>query len=319
MNREILRKRLQGIIVPLVTPFTDEYALNEEALLTTVPHVLDTGVTALIPCGTSGEFAAMTRDERQRVIRTTVEAATGRALVIAGTADPSIRRAIALSQDAQNAGANAVMVLPPSYFKHTDDEVFDYFRLLDQEIDLPFFFYNNPGVTNYNISLDLIDRLAQLEHFGGMKETNSHPVRFFEEHRRFEDDFALIPAGEPTAIFTLLTGALGFITVAANFNPALMVSIYDAVQAGEVERAFTLYDQLYTYRQLFEARVKEGYPTYIPYAKAAMNLLGLPAGPVRPPLRMPDPSEEERIRAVLEDVMGLEPNYVMQPETGQTG
>jgi 4-hydroxy-tetrahydrodipicolinate synthase len=249
----------------------------------------------------------MTREERRRMVAATVDSAAGRAPVIAGASHTDIRAAVDLCQDAQDVGADAVMLLPPYCFKPTEDEIFAFFQILDQEIDIPFLFYNNPATAKVNASFELIERLSSLKHFLGMKETNSHPVRFYEELLRFKDRFVVIPAGEPTAIFTLVSGATGFMTVTANFNPALMVSIYKSVQLGGISQAFDLYEKLYTYRQLFEDRAQAGYPAYIAYAKAAMNLLGLPAGPVRPPLIMPSEAEQIRIRQVLKEVMGLSP------------
>lgn len=307
MDRDELRRRLKGIIVPLVTPFHPDYSLNKQAVFTLVPYLLDQGVEVLVPCGTTGEFPSMTREERRRMVAATVDAAAGRVPVIAGASHTHIRTAVDLCQDAQDVGADAVMLLPPYCFKPTETEIFAFFQILDQEIRIPFLFYNNPATAKVNASFELIERLSGLKHFLGMKETNSHPVRFYEELLRFKDRFVVIPAGEPTAIFTLVSGAAGFMTVAANFNPALMVSIYKAVQIGEISQAFDLYGKLYTYRQLFEERVKTGYPVYIAYAKAAMNLVGLPAGPVRPPLTMPSEAEQTRIRQVLKEVMGLSP------------
>jgi 4-hydroxy-tetrahydrodipicolinate synthase len=305
MQTRELARRLKGIIVPLVTPFGPDYSLNEQAVATLVAYTLDRGVEVLVPCGTTGEFPSMTREERRRMVAATVDAAAGRVPVIAGASHTHLRSAIELCQDAQDVGADAVMLLSPYCFKPTEDEIYAFFQALDREIDMPFLFYNNPATAKVNASFDLIERLSGLKHFLGMKETNSHPVRFYEELVRFKDRFVLIPAGEPTAIFTLVSGATGFMTVAANFNPALMVAIYQAVQAGQVERAFELYGQLYAYRQLFEQRAQAGHPVYIAFAKAALNLLGLPAGPVRPPLSMPSSAEQNQIRRVLETVMQL--------------
>lgn len=306
MDKESLRRRLKGIMVPTITPFTWDYDLNVEAIPSLVDYLLENGVNVIIPCGSNGEFASMTVEERKQVAEATVEAVNGRAPVIVGTSHTCVGDALALTRHAGEIGADGVMMVPPYYFRPSDEEVFEFFRIIDSESDIPILIYNNPATTKVNLSLDMFERLSALPNVVGIKENNSQPVRYFSELLRFGDRLTIIPAGEPPMIFNVLSGAPGFITVSATFCPKLIRQMFEAAQAQDLERAFELYRDLLRYRQLFQARVDQGYAAYIPYAKAALNLLGFPAGPSRPPLGYPSADEIDRLRAVLEDDFGFE-------------
>lgn len=160
-------------------------------------------------------------------------------------------------------------------------------------------------VAKINASPQLIEQLGELKHFGGLKDTNSQPTRYLEFLKRLRARFAVIPAGEPAAIFNLLSGAPGFMTVAANFLPELLVGIFETAQKRDLDRAFSPFDKLATYRSLFEARVAAGYPGYIVFSKADMNLRGLPAGHVLPPLTYPSAAELDRLREIMRMVLDL--------------
>jgi len=306
MASQDLAARLKGIMVPIMTPFGWDYELNTAGIAPTVDYLLENGVDVIIPLGSNGEFASMTVEERKRVAEATLEAVNGRAPVIVGTSHSCLKDALELTHHAQEIGADGVMMVPPYYYRPTDDEVFEFFRIMDSEVDIPILLYNNPATTKVNLSLDMFERLGTLPHLVGIKESNSQPVRYFEELMRFGDSLTIIPAGEPPMIFNVLSGAPGFITVSATFCPQLIREMFDAAQAKDLQRAFDLYRKLIRYRQLFQARVDQGYAAYIPHAKAALNLLGFPAGPTRPPLAYPSPKEIGRLRRVLEEDFGFE-------------
>lgn len=306
MSDKELAKKLQGIIVPIVTPFKDDYELDEGAIATNVNFLVENGVTVIVPCGTNGEFSSLTTEERERVVEATVQAVAGRVPVVAGTSHCCLKTAIDLTRHAHEVGADGVMMVPPYYLKPTEDEVFQFFSLVDREVDIPILLYNNPSTTKVNMSFDLMERLSTLRNVVAIKENNSEPVRYFHELAHFGNHFPVIPAGEPPMIYNLLTGAPGFITVSANFAPGLIKEIYKAAKAHDLERAFRAYGKLLQYRALFQKRVNAGYPAYITYAKAAMNLLGLPAGPVRPPLGPLSEGEIAALRRVLEEKLGLQ-------------
>lgn len=304
--RTDLRDKLVGTIVPIVTPMHDDLSLKLESLPVHVEYLIEAGVRVIVPCGSTGEFASLSTRERKAVVKAAVDAAGGRAAVIAGASDTRISTVIELAHQAAEVGADGVLITPPYYFLPSEDEVFEFFAAIDKEIDLPLMFYNNPATTKFNASYALFERLAELKNFAAVKENNSQPVRYYEELKLFGERFPVVPAGEPPAIFNVLAGAPGFLSVAANFNPALINRMLTAAQEGRIDDAFAAFETLRGYRQLFEARNRLGYPMYVVYAKAAVNLIGIDVGPPRPPLKGLSNEELQRLREVLRKVMELE-------------
>ena len=303
--RPELKDKLHGLLVPIVTPMRSDFSLALEEVPSHIEYLLDGGVEVVIPCGSTGEFPSLTDEERCLMIEATVKATQGRATVIAGVSDTRIANVVKLSRFAAEAGADGVMITPPYYFLPTDDEVFEFFAEIDRGIDIPFLFYNNPATTKFNASYDLIERLSTLRNFGALKENNSQPVRYYEELKLFGDRFPVIPAGEPPAVFNVLSGAPGFMSVAANFNPSLIGDLLSAARDHRIEDAFEAFEKLRAYRSIFEARNMRGYPLYIVFAKLAVNMIGIPVGPPRLPLRAPSMEEAARVRDVLQNVMAL--------------
>lgn len=305
--RTELTAKLIGTIVPIVTPMADDFGLRLEMVPRHIDYLIDGGVRVVVPCGSTGEFPSLTIDEREAMIQATVEAVGGRIGVIAGTSHTRVGAVVRMSNFAASVGADGVLITPPYYFLPSEEEVFQFFAEIDRQIEIPFMFYNNPATTKFNASYELLDRLASLDNFGAVKENNSQPVRYYEELQLFKDRFPVIPAGEPPAIFNILSGAPGFLSVAANFNPRLIGEMLEASQNGRIEEAFNHFEILRRYRQLFEARNRQGYPMYVTYAKASVNLLGIEAGPPRLPLSPPSPDELDELRQILFKDMKLEP------------
>ena len=304
--RPELKDKLAGVLVPLVTPMHKDYSLKLELIPRLVDYLIEGGVRVIIPCGSTGEFPSLSDDERRQVIRATIEASDGRVPVVGGVSDTRIGSIIELANFAKQVGADGVMITAPYYFLPDEEDIFNFFQRIDQSIDIPFLFYNNPATTKFNATLELMERLSTLDNFGAIKENNSQPVRYYEELQRFGDAFPIIPAGEPPAIFNMLSGAPGFMSVAANFNPRLIVAMQEEAQAGRIPEAFEQFEKLRAYRSIFEARNRLGYPMYVVFAKAALNLIGFEVGPPRPPLRSLAEQDVLRLQEVLREVMKLE-------------
>lgn len=303
--RTELTDKLVGTMVPIVTPMNSDFSLRLDAVAAHVDYLIEGGVKVLIPCGSTGEFPSLSAEERKAMIQATIAAAGGRVPVVAGASHTQVSQVVEFCRFAAQAGADGALITPPYYFLPSEEEVFQFFAAIDRQIDLPFMFYNNPATTKFNASYELFDRLSTLSNFAAVKENNSQPVRYYEELQLFRDRFPVIPAGEPPAVFNVLAGAPGFLSVAANFNPALIAGMLQAAQQGRIAEAFEHFEVLRRYRQLFEARNRQGYPMYVVYAKASVNLLGFQVGLPRLPLSAPSPAEIDRLRQVLSDGMGL--------------
>lgn len=310
MNRDDLRNSLEGVIASLATPFDREGRLSPDGLKAEVRYLLDSGVRILVCGGSIGEFSSLTISERKQVLELTVESAetsASGALVLQGCASSDIGTVLELGKHAATTGAHGLMLMAPYYFKSTNEEIHDFFRRIDEEIELPYVVYNNPSTTKINLSLDLIEQLSQLGRFAALKESSSDMVRYFEERERFGSRFPIIAAGESVLIFQLFVGAEGLMTASVLFAPNLMQDLWRAAKERRIDEIQTKFSRLFQFRKLFARTMAGGFPAYVPYTKAALGILGVEVGPPRSPLSPLAADEMERLAEVLRRVMGLQP------------
>lgn len=190
-----------------------------------------------LACGSIGEFASLTLEERERVLEETIRAVDGRAMVLGHASATDRSSILRLAQHAARVGAAGVMVLLPYYYRLSDSEILDFFRWLDASIELPFLVYNNPGTTGMNISLQAVGALSELPWFAGLKEASPDVVRFHQVYRRFGDRFPVIAATETPVAFFLLSGSPTVMTAAVDYAPEFMQDLLNAASAGDVPRS----------------------------------------------------------------------------------
>jgi 4-hydroxy-tetrahydrodipicolinate synthase len=255
-----------------------------------------------------GEFSSLTISERKQVLELTLKHAGDKALILTGCASSDLETVLELSDHAATQGAHAIMLTPPYYFKSTSQELYDFFRLVDSKVTLPWVIYNNPSTTKTDIPLDLINQFSKLKNFAALKESSSDMVRYYEERERFASKFPIIAAAEPALVFQLLAGAEGLMTASVDFAPTLMLNLWKAVQEKQTERAFALFSRVFQIRKLMSEAVNRGFPASVSYAKAALEIQGIPVGPTRTPLSALPTAEKARLAQVLAQV--LEPGAV---------
>lgn len=291
MNVEWLR----GCGTALVTPFTDTGEIDEEKLLGLIEYQINGGIRMLIPCGTTGESATMTEAEDQRVIKLTVEAARGRARVIAGTGSNSTKAAIDYSVKARDVGVDAVLSVAPFYNKPTQQGLFEHFRAVAQSVgDLPVVIYNVPGRTSSNITAATTLRLArEVPNIAATKEASGDFSQIMNILRNRPENFRVLSGDDAITLPLIALGGDGLISVASNEAPALMSRMVDLALAGQWNEARELH---YKLLPLMEANFIESSPGPVKAGLAMMNLIGehyrLPLVPV-----------EEKTRARLREVL----------------
>ena len=287
--------KIHGIIPAMVTPFHDDEALNEDALRQLVNHLIAGGVHGLFPTGSQGEFYALTADEKQRVWEIVVDEAAGRVPVYAGTGAITTREVIALNKRAERAGIQAVSVLTPMFINPTQDELYRHYSAIADATTLPVLLYNNPGRTGVRLSADLVARLAEHPNIAGVKDSSGDLSLTLEYLRRTDRNGFAALMGRDTLIYAgLLHGVAGAIAATANVAPALVVAIYEAFIAGDLDRALAAQNALAPLRQAFALG------TFPAVAKYALALLGIPAGPARGPVGALSPENHEKLRQILE-------------------
>jgi 4-hydroxy-tetrahydrodipicolinate synthase len=286
---------LRGCATALVTPFTSDGAIDEEALTRLIEYQISGGVKLLVPCGTTGESATMTEEEDQRVIKRTIELARGRAHVIAGTGSNSTAVAIENSRIAQSLGTDAVLVVAPFYNKPTQHGLYAHFRSVAQAVpDLPIVIYNVPGRTSCNISADTTLRLANdFDNIVGIKEASGDLTQIMKILNERPDGFCVLSGDDALTFAMIALGADGLVSVASNEAPELMSRMVDLALDGKWNEARELH---YRLLPLMEVNFIESSPGPVKAGLAMMNLIGenyrLPLVPIQE-------SSRELLRVVL--------------------
>jgi 4-hydroxy-tetrahydrodipicolinate synthase len=283
-----------GTITALATPMRDG-EVDRSALAELVERQIAQGVSALVPCGSTGEAATLTREEQSLVIRTVVERARKRVPVIAGATSNATREAIALSRMAAEAGADALLHATPYYNKPTQPGLLAHFRAVAGATELPVVLYNVPGRTGCDLLPETIAAAAEIPHVVGVKEATGNVARgeaviaAVARH----GGFSVLSGDDPTCVALIALGGAGVISVISNVAPAATVRMVAAARGGRLEEARALH---YRLAPLMEALALESNPIPV---KAALALQGVGANEVRLPLLPLAGEKLERLRAEL--------------------
>jgi 4-hydroxy-tetrahydrodipicolinate synthase len=288
---------MRGCATALVTPFTSDGSIDEEALTRLIEYQILGGVKLLVPCGTTGESATMTEEEDQRVIKRTIELARNRARVIAGTGSNSTVTAIENSKIAQKLGADAVLLVAPYYNKPTQQGLYAHFRAIAEVVDLPIVIYNVPGRTSCNISAETTLGLARdCENIVAIKEASGNLTQIMQILRDRPQGFRVLSGDDAFTFPMIALGADGLISVAANEAPELMARMVNLALEEKWTEARELH---YRLLPLMEVNFIESSPGPVKAGLAMMNLIGenyrLPLVPIQE-------SSRTHLRAVLAEL-----------------
>jgi 4-hydroxy-tetrahydrodipicolinate synthase len=286
---------LRGCATALVTPFKADGAIDEAALRAFLEYQIEGGVRLLVPCGTTGESVTMTEEEDQRVIRIAVEAAQGRARVIAGTGSNSTASTVEYSKKARELGADAVLVVAPYYNKPTQAGLDAHFRAVAAAVpDIPVVVYNVPGRTSTNIAAQTVLKLArEVENIAAVKEASGNLSQIMEILRARPEGFRVLSGDDAITLPMIALGGDGLISVASNEAPTLMSEMVDTALEGRWEQARKLH---YRLLPLMEVNFIETSPGPV---KAALALMGMIEENFRLPLVPVSEETRQRVRTVI--------------------
>lgn len=286
---------LKGIFPPLVTPFREDESIDWEGLRFNLERYNATGLDGYVVLGTNGEFPLLQREEKIELIQFVRLYAHQAKQVIAGTGAESTRGTIALSREAAHCGADAVLILPPHYYKGSMNEALleKHFLSVADALNVPVFLYNMPLNTGINLSSSLVIRLARHPNIIGIKDTSGNIIQMAEIIAGSPDSFSVFAGSASFLLPTLILGGKGGTLALANVLPDLCVEIYRAVERGDYQKARTL--QL----QILEANAAVTTRWGIAGAKMAMDLLGYCGGFPRKPLLPLDPSYIPELKRIL--------------------
>ncbi|GAA2866503.1 hypothetical protein GCM10010472_24820 [Pseudonocardia halophobica] len=282
--------QLGGVLTALATPFAADGGLDVARLRAVVDRSIEGGVHGVVACGSTGEFTALSSDERRLVVETVVDQAAGRVPVIAQTGATSTAEAIALSRHAQSVGADVVMTVAPYYEPLSVDETLSYLRAVAGSVTIPVMLYNLPVATGVDLDPDTIGALArEVENIRYIKNTTvdmDQSARLIHNHC---DVISTFVGWDSLLLAALAEGAAGVMAGTANVVPRELVAVYDAVSAGDLEGARKTWSQIYP---LIEAIMAQ---PFIAAVKAGLAAVGFPVGAPRPPVAELDPAAAARI------------------------
>ena len=261
---------LRGSGVAIVTPFKSDGSIDEKVLQKLVDFQIDNGTNFIIPCGTTGESATMDADERKQVIRIVIEQTKKRVPVIAGTGTNATTTSIKYSKQAQELGADGVLLVGPYYNKPTQEGYFQHFKAIAESISIPAILYNVPGRTGGNIEPKTILRLAEIKNIIGVKEASANFGQFMEILGQRSSDFLVLSGDDALTLPMMSLGADGVISVAANQIPRAMSDIVKFALAGDFAKALELH---YRYLELMNLNFVESNPIPVKFALVMMGLI----------------------------------------------
>lgn len=301
-----MAKSFRGSYTVSVTPFTEDGAgIDLDAQRRFLDWQIACDVPGVIVLGSTGEFLSVGDDERRALVDATVQHVAGRMDVLVGTMNAHTPNAVRYSREAEELGADGLMIIPPYYITPTDDEIFEYYRHICEAVSLPIMLYNNPFTSNVDMSAALVARLtAGLENIRYIKEASMDVARVFDIIEATEGKMNVF-AGE-RVVESFLLGAIGYVNPFGNYIPYATSRWFDLLEQGRIDDA----KHIEHLADEIDEIIAEGHPRYGHqcYSKALAAARGYPMGDVRAPLtRFEDLGDEGRervgkIAALMEEV-----------------
>jgi 4-hydroxy-tetrahydrodipicolinate synthase len=282
-----------GSMVAIVTPMFEDGRVDYDALERLVDFHLESGTDVIIPAGTTGESATLDHKEHCEVIKRVVDQVNGRVPVVGGTGANSTWEAISLTQCAADAGADACLLVTPYYNKPTQEGLYQHYRKIAEEVDIPQILYNVPGRTACDMQPETVIRLAAIDNIVGVKEASGDMSRGIQIKQACGDDFMVVTGEDAQAMESILAGGQGVISVTANVAPRLMHEMCMAALAGDRKKAEEINAKL---AELHRTLFIESNP--IP-AKWSLCEMGLISAGIRLPLTQLDEQYHDEVRNAL--------------------
>lgn len=289
---------LRGILAAVVTPFTaDGSAIDEANLKAQVDRLVAAGIHALVPTGSTGEFASLSFDEHKRVIELYVEAAAGRVPVVAGVGALTNEATIELAKHAKQVGADALMVIPPFYEPLGFDDVKFFLTSVSDATDLPIVYYNIPGITGAKLSAAELAELGEIEHVDYLKDTSGDAVALADLLASRSDKIKAFNGWDTLTFFGIASGAEAAVWGAAGIVPDQAVELWETLaEKHDLVAAREHWAKLWRLADFLES------VNYIAGVKAGLELVGSPAGPARLPARPLSAEKRAELKQILDSI-----------------
>ncbi len=288
---------LNGTHVAMITPFDKDGNIDEEKYRNLIDFLIENNVDGVVAAGTTGESATITHEEQQTVIDIMIDQVNGRVTTIAGAGSNSTAEAQNLVKYAEDAGADAALVITPYYNKPQQSGLYDHFKLLNDAHNIPIVAYNVPSRTGVDLAVDTIVDVAKLDNVVAIKEANPDLNKlaslFNQLNNNDLNDFVVLSGNDSLTLPMIAQGARGVISVAANVLPDKMSQMVNFALEGEYEKSRELSNYLF---ELMDVLFIEASPAP---TKRALNLMGMDVGGLRMPINPISDKNDEILQEVL--------------------
>lgn len=286
--------RITGLHTAIVTPFTPNGEIDLTSFTRLLDLQIDGGVDGIVVCGSTGEGATISNDEKVALWRSAVQHVNGRVPIIAGTGSNDTRATIDLSKSAKAAGVQALLLVTPFYNKPTHSGLIAHFRAINDAVELPQIIYNVPGRTAQNVPAETQLAIAEAcTNVVATKEASANLEQMCEIIRNAPSHFSLLAGDDSLALPAIACGATGTIAVISNYLPRVFGALVRAALNGEVARAQAIQMQLMPF---YKANFIESNPLPVKYILHKLGHIGLE---YRLPLLAPTPSNQDRLNEVV--------------------
>ena len=282
----------KGSLIPIVTPFK-EGKIDEEGFRDLIEFHITNGTDAIVPCGTTGESATLTHEEHGQLIDLSIEAANHRVPVIARTGSNSTAEAIKLTTYAKKTGADGALLITPYYNKPTQEGLYNHYKAIAEETDLPLILYNVPSRTGVNMLPETVARLSEMPTIVGIKEATGSLRQICDIIHLCGEKCSVFSGDDFTNYPILAVGGKGVISVTANIMPDKIAAMYDAFESGNFDKSREIHYQLL---ELHNSIFLETNPIPV---KTALSLMGKISPEMRPPLSPMSPGNLEKLKKVM--------------------
>jgi 4-hydroxy-tetrahydrodipicolinate synthase len=287
--------RFGAVVTAMVTPFREDHSLDLERAQELAVHLLEHGSDALVVAGSTGEAPTLTHREKIELFRAVIDAARGRGKVLCGTGTYSTAETVELSREAEDAGADGLLLVTPYYNKPPQRGLLEHFTLVAGAVSIPIIAYNIPGRTGTRIEHDTLLSLSRVSNIVGVKDSTGDFQAISRLIGEAPAEFEVYSGDDWATFGYVCLGAAGVVSVAGHLVGERMKSIVALVEAGDVPGARAIHEEL---TPLFNALFITSNPIPV---KTALELVGHPVGPPRLPLVPATAEERARIEKALAD------------------
>lgn len=283
----------KGIIAYPITPFDAGEKIDLPLFKTLTERLVQSGAHGIAPLGSTGVLPYLRDEEKEAITEAALQQVNGRVPVLAGVSNLTTERTIYHARFAEKAGATAVMIIPMSYWKLTDDEIFRHYDQVAAQLSIPIMAYNNPATGGIDMSPALLKRLLQIPNVTMIKESSGDIQRMHILRKELGEAVAFYNGSNPLALGAFAAGASGWCTAAFNLIPALNQQLYDAISQHRLDTARDIFYQQFGLLQFI---VSKGLPAAI---QAGLKILGIESGYLRSPLQPLSDQDYQQLSAIL--------------------